>query len=51
VLLCCVFAGLRLMVQRRLTQPSHGPTTIHYQIMRFVVHHSKIRCRERASDV
>jgi hypothetical protein len=31
VLLCCVFAGLRLIAQRRLTEPSHGPTTIRYQ--------------------
>src|SRR5712692_4929148 len=45
VLPCCVFAGLRLIVRRRLTETSHGPTTIHYHIMRSVVHHSKIRCR------
>src|ERR1700726_159265 len=43
VLPCC--AGLRVIVRRRLTGPSHGPTTIHYHIMRSVVHHSKIRCR------
>src|SRR5262249_36958901 len=45
VLPCCVFAGLRLIVRRRLTQPCPGPTTIRYHIMRTVVHYSKIRCR------
>src|SRR5712692_4016135 len=45
VLPCCVLAGLRVIVRRRLTEPSHGPTTIHYHIIRSVVHHSKIRCR------
>jgi hypothetical protein len=45
VLLRCVFAGLRVVVRRRLTEPSHGPTTIHYHIVRAVVHHSTIRCR------
>src|SRR6516225_5087688 len=49
VLLCRVFAGLRLIVRRRLTEPSRGPMTIHYHIMRSVVHHSKIRCRLAAS--
>jgi hypothetical protein len=44
VLPCCVFAGLGVVVRRRLTGPSHGPTTIHYHIMGSVVHHSKIRC-------
>jgi hypothetical protein len=41
VLPCCVFAGLGVVVRRRLTGPSHGPTTIHYHIMGSVVHHSK----------
>ena len=40
-----VFAGLPVTVRRRLTEPSHRPTTIRYHIMRSVVHHSKIRCR------
>jgi hypothetical protein len=39
---CCVFAGLRLIVRRRLTEPCLGPTTVGYHIMRAVVHHSKI---------
>jgi len=30
---CCVFAGLRVIVRRRLTDPSHGPTIIHYHII------------------
>jgi hypothetical protein len=42
VLLCCVLAGLRLIVRRRLTDPCLGPTTIRYHIMRAVVQHSKI---------
>ena len=29
-------------VSSRSTEPSHGTTTIHYHIMRSVVHHSKI---------
>src|SRR6516225_11836161 len=45
VLPCRVFAGLRVIVRRRLTEPSHGPTIIRYHIMRSVVHHSKIGCR------
>jgi hypothetical protein len=44
VLVCRVFAGLRLMVRCRLTESFPGPTTIHYHIMRPVVHHSKIGC-------
>src|ERR1700730_9367483 len=40
-----VFAGLRLIVRRRLTEPSPGPSTRRYHIMRSVVHHSKIRSR------
>jgi hypothetical protein len=42
VLPCCVFAGLRLIVRCRVTEASHGLTTIHYHIMRSVVQHSKI---------
>ena len=45
----CVFAALRLIVRRRLTEPSHGPTSIHYHTMRSVVHHSTIRCRLAAT--
>ena len=44
VLPCCVFAGLRLILRRRLTEPCLGPTTVGYHIMRAVVHHSKIGC-------
>jgi hypothetical protein len=39
---CCVFAGLRLVVRRGFTEPSHGPTTVRYHIMRCVVRHRKI---------
>src|SRR5262245_53360427 len=45
VLPCCGFAALRLIVRHRLTEPCLGPATIHYHIMRSVVHHSKISCR------
>src|SRR5262245_57350579 len=45
VLACCVFAGLRLIVRRRLAEPFPWATTIRYHIIRSVVHHSKIRCR------
>src|SRR6516162_2383268 len=48
VLPCCAFAGLRLIVRRRLTLPSHGPTIIRYHIIRAVVQHSKIECRVSA---
>ena len=37
---CCGFAGLRLIVRRRLTEPSHGPTTLYYHIVDAVVQHS-----------
>src|SRR3974377_1744674 len=40
-LLCCVVAGLRLIAQRRLTEPSHWADH-HTLAMRPVVHHSKI---------
>ena len=49
VLPCCVFAGLRLIVRRRLTEPCLGPTTIRYHIMRSVVHHSRIGGRSSAT--
>src|ERR1700730_4745022 len=38
---CCVFAGLRLVARRCLTEP----TTTRNHIMRLVVHHNKIHCR------
>jgi hypothetical protein len=42
VLPCCAFAGLRPIVRRRLTEPSHGATTVDYHIKMPVVQHSKI---------
>ena len=43
-LLCCAFAGLRLIGNAHRALP-WAPVTIGYHIMRFVVHPSKIRCR------
>src|ERR1700756_168505 len=46
VLLCCVFAGLRFMAQRRLTEPfSLGRRPYDTTPRGAVVHHSKIGCR------